>query len=180
MQVVDRVDLLKLPDCWLVGGCLFQSAWNVLAGESPGRGIRDYDIFYFDSADLSPESEEAANQRAKALLADLDCDVDVRNQARVHLWYGREFGVEGYPRLGKATDGIDHFLAICCMLGVRKGAGGTMELYAPLGVDDVLARVMRPNPWFSCIPADAYGAKAARWQLLWPDLKVALPATVVK
>jgi hypothetical protein len=47
-----------------------------------------------------------------------------------------------------------------------------VDLYAPFGVDDVLERVMRPNPWYPNAPRDCYNTKAERWRTLWPDLKV--------
>lgn len=173
VELVRRSGLLGLPDTWIVSGCLFQTVWNVLAGEDPARAIKDYDLFYFDPADCSRESEEAANRRAAELFADLGCTIDVRNQARVHLWYTLEFGVEGYPQLQSSTDGIDKFLAVCCMVAVRKTSPGSLELYAPFGVDDVLNRIMRPNPWYPNAPRDCYQVKAKRWRSLWPDLKVA-------
>ena len=169
--VLERFGKLDLPDTWLAGGCLFQTAWNVLAAHAPTRAIRDYDIFYFDPQACSAQAEEEVNRRAGALYADLHCSVDVRNQARVHTWYAEEFGVDGYPQLHTSTDGIDHFLAVCCMVGVRRTPAG-MELYAPLGVDDILARIMRPNPRFPAAPRSAYERKAERWSRLWPDLKV--------
>ena len=171
-EIVRRAPMLGLPDTWLVSGCLFQTVWNVLAGDDPMRAIKDYDLFYFDSSDCSREAEEQANRRAAELFSDLGCEIDVRNQARVHLWYAREFGVEGYPHLKKSTDGIDNFLAVCCMVAIRRTSAGIIDLYAPLGVDDVLDRVMRPNPWYPNAPRDCYNTKAERWRALWPDLKV--------
>lgn len=171
-EILRRAETLGLPDAWLVSGCLFQTVWNVLAGENPTRAIKDYDLFYFDSTDCSRESEEEANRRAAELFADLGCEIDVRNQARVHTWYAEEFGVEGYPRLTTSTHGIDNFLAVCCMVAVRRTTAGGIDLYAPLGVEDVLDRIMRPNPWFPNAPGDCYNKKAERWRALWPDLKV--------
>jgi len=171
-EILARMPALQIPDAWLVSGCLFQTVWNVLAGASPGRGIKDYDVFYFDAADVSAEAEAAINRRAAEVFADLDCDLDVRNQARVHLWYQDEFGVEGYPRLTRSCDGIDNFLAVCCMVAVRSDARGNVELYAPFGVDDVLRCVMRQNPWYPKAPMDVYDRKARRWQALWPALRV--------
>ena len=172
VEIVRRVDRLRLPDTWLVSGCLFQTVWNVLAGENPARAIKDYDLFYFDAKDMSPESEDRANRRATELFADLGCEIDVRNQARVHLWYAQEFGVEGYPRLQSSTDGVDNFLAVCCMVAIRRTTSGRLDLYAPFGVDDILERVMRPNPWYPNAPRDCYDKKAERWRTLWPSLNV--------
>ena len=172
VEIVHRAPMLGLPDMWVVSGCLFQTVWNVLAGDHPMRAIKDYDLFYFDSSDCSSESEQDANRRAAELFSGLGCELDVRNQARVHMWYADEFGVDGYPRLTKSTDGIDNFLAVCCMVAVRRTSVGRIELYAPFGVEDVLNRIMRPNPWYPNAPGDCYNTKAERWRALWPDLKV--------
>ena len=44
-------------------------------------------------SDLSWEGENRVIRRCAAAFADLDADVQVRNQARVHLWYPEKFGV---------------------------------------------------------------------------------------
>ena len=171
-EILAHLPELGIPDAWLVSGCLFQTVWNLLAGESPSRAIKDYDVFYFDASDLSEEAEISVNQRAAAVFSGLECEIDVRNQARVHVWYEQEFGVQGYPRLEKSTDGIDNFLAVCCMVAIRRTAAGDLDLYAPLGVEDVLERIMRQNPWYLNAPRTCYEKKAQRWCALWPDLQV--------
>ncbi len=90
--ILSRWQRLQLPDMWLVAGCLFQTVWNLQSGKSPAENIKDYDIFYFDAADLTKASEEHAQQHADAVLSDLGVTVEVANQARVHLWYPDHFG----------------------------------------------------------------------------------------
>lgn len=136
------------------------------------RAIKDYDVFYFDGTDTSAKAEERVNRRAAERFSDLGCEVDVRNQARVHIWYESEFGVPGYPRLRKSTDGIDNFLAVCCMVGVTRTQQGRVKLYAPFGTDDALDCVMRQNPWYPNAPRECYEKKAERWRALWPRLRV--------
>jgi len=178
-EILAGLHELNVPDTWLVSGCLFQTVWNVLADERPARAIKDYDVFYFDATDTSAETEAEVNRRAAEIFVDLGCQVDVRNQARVHLWYESEFGVAGYPRLKESTDGIDNFLAVCCMVGVRKADGGTLAIYAPFGTDDILNCVMRQNPWYPNAPRDCYDKKAERWSTWWPALQVEPCATVI-
>ena len=89
---------LELPDAWLVSGCLVQTIWNVLTGRQIGYGIADYDVFYFDP-DLSWEAEDRVIRRAAEAFACLDAEIELRNQARVHLWFDRRNGTSGYPRL---------------------------------------------------------------------------------
>jgi uncharacterized protein len=84
--ILDEIHRLALPDAWLVAGCLVQTVWNVLTGRPIDHGIADYDVFYFDS-DTSWEAEDAVIRKLHAPLAHLGPKVEIRNQARVHLWY---------------------------------------------------------------------------------------------
>src|ERR1700712_2032727 len=115
--VLERLDQLQAPDCWLVSGALFQTAWDVLKKRAPGHGIKDYDIFYFDP-DTSWDAEDVFIKRADALFADLGAMIEVRNQARVHIWYEEKFQ-SPYPPLMRTTDGVDRFLTDCAMVGMR-------------------------------------------------------------
>jgi len=169
--LLERLPELGLADVWLVSGSIFQTVWNAITGRAPDYGIKDYDIFYFD-ADTSWDAEDANIRRVAAAVSDIGVSVEVRNQARVHLWYPNKFGI-GYPPLRRATEGIDRFLAVAAQIGIRQ-AQGNHDVYAPHGLDDVLTLIVRPNlcPNFS---AHFYEAKAAAWKARWPELTV-LPA----
>ena len=166
--IVERLPALGLPDAWLVSGSLFQTVWNMQTGRAPGHGIRDYDVFYFDR-DISWEAEDAAIRRCAAAFADLDAEIELRNQARVHLWYEEKFG-RPYPPLKCATEGIDRFLAHACMVGLHPGEDG-LKVYAPHGFDDIETMTIRKNPTPN-FSADRYAEKAARWKEQWPELTV--------
>ena len=73
--ILQRLPDLNLPDAWLVAGCLFQTVWNVKSARPPETGIKDYDLFYFDPADLSEAAETAVGQRVEACFADLGITV---------------------------------------------------------------------------------------------------------
>lgn len=166
--ILARLPDLDLPDAWLVSGSLFQSVWNALTGRAPSYGIKDYDIFYFDP-DTSWEAEDAAIRRCAEAFADLGVEIELRNQARVHLWYEEKFGTH-YPPLTCATDGITLFLAPACMVGLHPGAEG-LQLYAPCGLDDVAEMIIRSNPAPN-FSVERYVEKAARWKAMWPELRV--------
>lgn len=93
VEVLQRAGRLALPDWYLAAGCVAQTVWNVVTGCPPGEGIRDYDLPYSDSADLSWDAEDRVIQAAARCFADCPCSVEVRNEARVHLWYENHFGV---------------------------------------------------------------------------------------
>ena len=168
--ILERMPLLNLSDCWLVSGGLFQTVWNVQTDRAPTYGIKDYDLFYFDSSDLSWEAEDVVIKTCDETFQDLHAEIQIRNQARVHLWYEEKFGAP-YPKLKSSCDGIDHFVSPSNMYGIRSGTEGGFDVYAPFGFDDAFDLVARPNP-DSAMIAHVYEKKTARWKNLWPELTV--------
>ena len=169
--ITDELSRLALPDAWLVSGCLVQTAWNVLTGRAVDYGINDYDVFYFDP-DTSWEAEDRIIRVLAERLSPSGIAVEARNQARVHLWYGEKHGLP-YPELRCSTEGIDRFLTKNTQIGLQRVEDG-YDLYAPNGLDDIAAMIVRPNPGPNFSAAN-YAAKAARWKSLWPEITVLSP-----
>ena len=166
--IVQELRDSALPDAWIVAGCLTQTVWNAQTGRPLDNGIGDYDIFYFD-LDTSWSAEDAVIVDMQRRLGHLKVKIEVRNQARVHLWYPDKHGLP-YPPLGRSTDGIDRFLTVNTQIGIRPGAGGH-EVYAPKGFGDIADMIVRPNRTAN-FSAENYMAKAARWKALWPEITV--------
>jgi hypothetical protein len=168
--ILAAMQTFDAPDCWLVSGALFQTVWNVLDGKPHRHGIKDCDLFYFDE-DTSEEAEDRWIKRAEKHFAFAPVEAQLRNQARVHLWYREKFGIPEYPRLRSSCDGVRQFLMPACMVAIRPGSEGGVELFAPLGVDDIFDRILRPNPLWQGRPRREYLAKVARYMQDWPSLK---------
>lgn len=171
--LLERLPLLGLPDAWLVAGCLFQTVWNLRSGQAPTAHIKDYDLFYFDAADLSAEAEQQVQARAAALFADLPIMVEAKNQARVHLWYEEWFGYP-YTALQSARDGIGRFLVPGTCVGLQPDpAGHAPRLYAPYGLQELYAGILRPNPACPHLPLFEAKARSYRERWSWLTLKSA-------
>ena len=169
-HIASRLPSLGLSQCMLTAGCLFQAVWNHQSGLPAASGVKDYDIFYFD-ADLSWEAENEVILETRQLFNDLDVKIDIKNQARVHLWYGERFG-RAYPRLESARDGVDRYLVAGTCIGFDPETG---EVYAPYGLDDVGQGLLRPNP--QNLQPDLFAYKARSYQERWPWLKVLEPGS---
>ena len=168
-EVLARALALDLPDWYLVAGCLYQTVWNVVTGQPAEDGILDYDLAYFDGSDLSWAAEDEVIQAGSKVFAGLPAPVQIRNQARVHLWYEPKFGLPCPPH--QSTEAaIDTYEATTACLGVRLRPGGQLRIYAPYGLSDVFNLVVRPNPVLA--PRQVYQAKTTRWRRQWPGLTV--------
>ncbi|KAI8309078.1 hypothetical protein K4K61_002107 [Colletotrichum sp. SAR11_59] len=160
---------LNLPNWYLAAAAVSQAIWNHMGGLPATTGIHDYDLVYFDDADLSWAAEDAAIQRGRALFADIPAEVEIRNQARVHLWYEAKFGAP-CPRHESVEAGIDSWIATSAMIGVRVEADGEWRVYAPRGLSDFFNMVVRPNPQIGV--REKYEEKARRWLGIWTGLTV--------
>jgi hypothetical protein len=100
MRVLSVARHLCLPDWLVFSGAVYQPVLNHLTGRPLDYGIKDYDLAYFDGSDLSYEAEDAVIRQVKAAFDEpLRSMVEVRNQARVHLWFEAKFGEPYAPRL---------------------------------------------------------------------------------
>ena len=106
--------------------------------------------------------------RVDRLLGSLGVPIEVKNQARVHLWYEQHFGYP-YPQLDSAKDGIDRFLIPATCVGVRP-MDNELELYAPNGLAILYEGVMAPNPLTCHLPL--FRDKAASYRSRWGWLQV--------
>jgi hypothetical protein len=166
--ILERAPQLRLHSWYLGAGGVTQTVWNLLHGFEPTRGIKDYDLVYFDADDLTAAGEEDAESRAAQLFEDLDMKLDVTNEARVHLWYPARFG-RSIPPYRSTEHAISTWPTTASSIGVSSDKG-EFVVCAPFGLSDLYAMVVRPNK--AIIDRAIYEAKAQRWMETWPKLSV--------
>jgi hypothetical protein len=166
-EALQRARDLDLPEWLIVSGVLYNTVWNRLTGKPSGYGIKDVDLFYFDP-DLSYEAEDTVIRRSALHFDGLARPVEVRNQARVHLWYKARFG-STYPRLSSASDALNYFASKTHAVGVRFGEKG-FELVAPFGLDDIFSFRVTPNTVLD--NRRTHQEKGARARAYWPEVAV--------
>lgn len=166
-----RVPHLPLPQGMLVSGCLYQSVWNGLLGHAPTYGIRDYDLVYYDDSDLSYDGEDVVIKACAAAFKDLGVEVEVRNQARVHLWYEDHFGLP-YAPLTHAAQSLERYMSPCNAVAAEPDTMGGVKIHAPFGLNDVFSFLIRPRGDGSDISTKSYAAKTTRMKAVWPELNI--------
>ena len=174
MQVLATVRGLGLPDWRVFSGAVYQSVWNTVTGRPVGYGRKDFDLGYFDP-DTSWDAEDVVIKRVAAAFEEpFRSDVEVRNQARVHLWFMDRFG-EDYEPLPDTDSALARFVAPAFAIGVRLEDDDRISVAAPFGLEDVFDMVIRPNP--NRPLARGWDKAVASARSRWPELQVAGDST---
>lgn len=145
--------------------------WDVLHERTVPSALADVDVPYFEPADLSPEREGAyraeLTARAPAIVW------DVVNQAAVHLWYERRFGMAIAP-LRSMEDAIASWPETATAVGLSMNDSGGIRVIAPYGLSDLFGCVVRSTRRVS---DDQFKARveAKRWSERWPKVRVVWP-----
>jgi uncharacterized protein len=143
-HVLDVAMDVAAPDWWIGAGAIRDIVWDTRFGQGfePGR-VRDIDLGFFDAADLSAEGDQRIELALRA--RDPSLPWDAKNQAAVHLWYPRRFGMCVEP-FDSTTAAVATFPEVAVCVAVRRTVSGALDLIAPFGLDDLLDGVWRWNP----------------------------------
>jgi hypothetical protein len=170
LQVARDVD----PPDWLVcAGAIRDVVWDAVH-DRPLDGVpRDIDVGFYDASDLTPERDRGVEEALSALAPHLPWEA--KNQAGVHLWYPRRFGME-VPPLGSCADGVATFPEIATCVGIRLLPDDDIMVVAPHGLQDLLGCVCRHNP--TRVSASFYEQRVAEkgWRERWPKLRYVAPS----
>ena len=167
-DVIKKVADIGLPNYYIGAGCVAQTVWNYQSGFELTHGISDIDIVYFDASDLSSEAENAVIERVKRAAQSCALELDINNQARVHLWYKKHFGFDIAP-YDSVEDAINTWPTTATAIGVRP-EGEHLKIYTPFGLDDLFSMTVRANK--TLITKEIYMQKVQKWQKRWPLLTI--------
>lgn len=160
---------LDLPDWMIVSGALYNTIWNQLTGRPSGHGIKDIDLFYHDATDLSWEAEDRVIKQGADIFRRLAAPVEIRNQARVHLWYRERFG-ESCPVYESSGQSLRFFASKTHAVGLRYNRAGNPEVLAPFGLDDIFSFRITPN--HALDNRVTHMTKGERARRNWPEVSV--------
>ena len=170
MKVLQIARDLHLPDWLVMSGAIYQPVLNHLTGRPPDHGLNDYDLAYFDASDISYEAEDVVIRRVAAAFDEpLRSLVEVRNQARVHVWFEGKYG-EAYTPLSCSAQALERFVSPMFAIGVRLEADDSLRIDAPFGLSDLFDMRLRPNRQRPVIAS--YERIAAKAKARWPEMKI--------
>jgi hypothetical protein len=160
---------LKTEDFYIGAGAITQTVWNILTNRPVDYGIDDIDIVYYNPQNIEETYERKVMEYLNQELERFPFWLDVKNQARVHLWYRDKFGydIEPYKSI---EDAIDTWPTTATSLGVRKLSEKDWEVYAPFGLNDIFHMKIVANS--RQVTKEIYNKKVKKWIQKWPELDV--------
>lgn len=167
-EIIRDAPKIGLENYYIGAGCVCQSVWNYQNGLDLMYGISDVDFVYFDDRDLSYEAENRIVQEIKRRFFHLPVEIDIKNQARVHLWYQDHYGYELQP-YDSLESAINSWPTTATSIGIRL-SDGDLVVYAPFGLNDMFGQIVRANKMQ--ITKETYWKKCKKWHAKWPTLQV--------
>ena len=162
MQALRAVKTLGLEDECLAAGFVRNLVWDRLHGYQQTTPLNDIDVVYFNPHDLNPLTDLDYEQRLNAIVA---LPWSVKNQARMHLKYGR-------APYRSTRDAISYWVETETAIGVRLDEHDALELVAPLGVDSLFAFTISANPQHGQPEVLLARAEQKGWITRWPKLRI--------
>ena len=155
-----------ISNYYVGAGAINQTVFNYYHDYEIDYEIKDYDIVYYDD-NLSYDAEDVVIKRLEKKFKNLDVLVDIKNQARVHLWYYEKYEIRRTPYTS-VEDAIASWGATITCIGVRLEKDN-LVVYAPYGLNDIFGMVIRPvKREFS---KEFYDDRALKWMKKWPMLR---------
>src|SRR4051812_16203671 len=103
MEALRAARAVDAPDWLVCAGAIRDVVWDALHDRPLTAAPRDVDVAFFDPSDLTPERDEAIEAALRARAPELPWEA--KNQAAVHLWYPRRFGVD-VPPVRSSAEGV--------------------------------------------------------------------------
>ena len=160
------------PDWLIAAGAIRDAVWDALHDRPPAMP-RDIDIGFFDPDDLTPDRDRGVEDALRARASRLPWQA--KNQAAVHLWYPRVFGIQ-VPPFRSSAEAVATFPETASCVGVRLLDDDDLLVVTPHGLDDLFACICRHNP--TRVSASFYERRVAGkdWSSRWPKVRVIVPA----
>jgi hypothetical protein len=167
-SVIKKSNEIGLQYYYIGAGCITQTVWNYQCGFELTNGISDIDFVYYEDFDLSFEAENSTIERINKIIKQSEIKLDIKNQARVHLWYKDRFGYEIKP-YDSVESAINTWPTTATAVGVRI-EDDALKVYAPFGLNDLFGMIVKANK--AQITEGIYLEKIEKWSAIWSALTI--------
>ncbi|MBX4198582.1 nucleotidyltransferase family protein [Candidatus Parcubacteria bacterium] len=163
MDVLKIAEELDLPD-WIIGaGFLRNKVWDYLHNY-PELNRTDVDLVYFEPNGNDYEADKKLSERVRTKTS---IDFEIVNQVYTHTWRKMLPNTSTEQSMSTWSD-----TATCVGVTIKYGK---IKLIAPLGIEDLVNFIVRPNPTITNdIENFKRRVKEKDWLKKWPKLKLVI------
>lgn len=163
MRDLSIVQTLQLPNGYIAAGYVRNYVWDYLHHRTSATSLNDVDVIYYDTSDLSEETEKRLENRLKNHLNEYNWSV--KNQARMHTRNHSK------PYLNIA-DAMKRWPETATAVGIRLDQNHNIKVVAPHGLIDLFNFIVRRSPYFEDRELFLQRIQSKNWLELWPKLNV--------
>lgn len=157
----------KFKNYYLGAGGVNQTVFNYYHEYDLNYGIKDFDIVYYDN-DESYEAEDVIIKELSDRLTLIDTSFDIKNQARVYIWYNEKYGTNRAKYLN-VEDAVSSWGATVTCVGVRL-ENNELKVFCPYGLNDIFSMTIRPVK--KDFKKENFEERANRWKHTWNKLNI--------
>ena len=167
MDLLIKASTLKLQNWAIAAGSVRSAVWDYMHGFQRKTPPSDIDFVFYDAINTSPDYEQDLEESLTALAPELRWEPV--NQATVHIYNGEapyrslEHAMSRWPETATA-------------IGVYVDHHSQLRYYAPHGLSDLMAVILRPN-LVTLKSKDIYLQRMASkdFQTKWPKITILMP-----
>jgi hypothetical protein len=163
MRDLELVQQLNLPYGCISAGYVRNYVWDCLHGFSNRTPLNDVDILYYDSTDLSEDSEKKYESFLKHQWHGYNWSV--KNQARMHIRN------QDKPYLSVA-EAMKRWPETATAVGISLDNSNKIEIIAPHGLHDLFDLVIRRSAFFKDTAYFYTRIHNKKWLEVWPQLRL--------
>ena len=159
VKILKILEESNLKNYYVAAGSINQTIINYYTDRDLNYGNSDYDIVYFDE-DTSYNTEYEITKSLMKKFEGIIKEFDIKNQARVHLWYEDKFGYAIAP-FTSVEHAISSWGSTITCIGVRLEKE-RLIVCAPYGLNDVFNLIIRPVK-DGVFDETSFNKKVAKW-----------------
>jgi len=166
MDALRAVRSVGLPDCWIGAGFVRDAVWDHLHGYPTRLPAADVDVVWFEGTKPVAEIDREIEGHLHALAPGFDWSV--KNQARMHHR-------NGDAPYSSVADAMCHWPETATAVAVRLANDESIDLNAPLGLDDLFSLRLVPTDAFATRKRSVFDTRVSEklWLERYPLLVVA-------
>jgi len=162
---LETVKSLELKNWFIAAGYVRNQVWDHLHNNKKPLIFEDVDIIYYDSSDITEETDKKYEEQLRAKNSNLNWSV--KNQARMHLRNNHE-------QYLSIDDAMRRWPEAATAVGIKLTDQDRIDVIAPHGLEDLFELKLRQSRYCKDRAIFMKRIYDKKWLDRWNQLKIVL------